>query len=257
MQDKNKSKGLNLIVSSWPSAGGTTVALVLADTLNLKYIYAGGVFKEWAKRAGFDPATNEFHEWESKYGESWDYFWEDYILNKVSSEENFLSEGKTAGFLLDPENAYEIMLIASGEERARRAGLDKRKETIKDRDNFLRKRWMKLFNIDFMDLEQIEENYDLIFDNTEIGIIESLELILKEILDYVEKNRLKLKVNVDPKEINLEKYKEQASIDKNLIRDSLRDKGLFISNEDIFQEWKDKYSEKLSKLPKLMQEALR
>lgn len=256
---EGNNKPFNLVVSSWPSAGGTTISLVIATLLGLKYIYAGGVLKEWARRMGYDPTSNEFHEWEDKYGESWDHFWENYISKKLSSTEGFLSEGKTLGFLLPAGRANEIFIIADAETRAHRAHIDGRTEEIKARDSLLANRWKRLFGIELLNRDSLKENYDFVLDNSKLTISQSLLTVWEHIVEW---HQLPNDFLQDPKsyfdQVDAQFQQEKTSgIDpRKRWKDQLASKNLYISSESVFSEWIEDYQNELAKLPQEMRQAV-
>lgn len=249
-------KNFNLVVSSWPSAGGTTISLVLAELLKLKYIYAGGVLKEWAKLMGYDPTSDRFHEWEANYGEVWDRFWESYIADKLSKEANFLCEGKTLGFLLAPDKAFEIVIIADLEERARRAGKDQRSESIAARDQLLAERWKRLFGIKLLDKQSLAANYDLVLDNTNLTIATSLEIIWSKLAEYYSEVEFTAE---QASTIDQEFWQDMKAgkSGKDRWKSKLEEQGLYYTNEHVFKDWLDNYQDKFSQLPVEMQLAIK
>lgn len=257
----------NFISSSWPSAGGTTLALNMADILDLKYIYAGGVWKEWAKRAGYDPASNEFHEFETKYGEAWDYFWEDYIKSKLTTETGLLCEGKTTGFLCKNPKAFSVMVTASAEVRSQRAHTDMRTEQIIARDRLLSERWQRLFGVDIFSHEQITEKYTFELDNSNLTIADAIIIVTGQLRRWLDSNNLSdVETNDALSLINLERAKvleayywnvgEDGLSGKDKLKQKLVQKNCYYTNEMIFAEWKEKYSDRLAQLPAELQAAL-
>lgn len=172
---------MNIIVSSWPAAGGTSAALILAHNLQLKYVYAGGLYKQLAAILVGDERGNKLAEFEQQYGAEWDYAWEDFRAKLMQNSDGYLLEGKTAGFLQeDRNNCFNIMLTADITERARRAGTDGRQEDLdklKARDQELSKRWQELFDVNIYDLTSIRQHYDVHIDSTNLSIEQTLETI--------------------------------------------------------------------------------
>lgn len=252
----------NVVVSSWPAAGGTTLALMVANLVGLRYIYAGGVLKEWAARMGYDYKSSKFHKWEDKYGVIWDHFWEDYILAKLSASDGFLCEGKTLGFLLNPDKAFEVMVTATAEVRAQRSGKDGRTEDIHARDEFLSKRWYDLFGIELLNPEAITDNYNLRVDNSELSIAESLIMVLEAIQASGNPDWQK-KLTASDYRNQAKEFEETFWTDqehekngKDRLKNSLKEKKLYFTNDQIFADWKQNFSDKLSKLPEEMQAAV-
>jgi|GEM_PF-3808034 len=250
----------NIFVSGLPGSGGTTLAQILADVYNLKYIYAGGVLKRWAELAGYDPKTDAFHTWEKEYGQAWDTFWEAYIKQKLGAETGYMYEGKTAGFLAPGEHAFKIMVVASPEIRAKRATVDGRLETLAERDNILRQRWLTDFSFDIFSQTQLKEHYDLVIDNSEMTVTDTLQ----KVANHLENSKFSTLFDhsVATPEV-LTKYGHQFDLliqnhqdPKAPIKASLIAKGLFVSPEQIFEEWRSSYSSKLEQLPNVMRKAL-
>jgi cytidylate kinase len=239
------------------------MALILADFLNLKYIYAGGVLKEWAKKMGFDPTSDAFHDWEAKYGDDWDKFWEGYIAKKLAGEDGFLCEGKTAGFLLANGRAFEVMVTASEEVRAGRASKDGRTEQLHARDKFLSERWYRLFGIKLMDPAAIDENYDLRIDNSNLTISESVGLALTGLQTWCNVNEVAFPLNMEEALASVQQtetvFWERANnggVGKDILKERLINKGLYMTNEAIFADWKENYQQEMEVLPAPMREAV-
>lgn len=255
------AKKLNLITSSWPGAGGTTTALILAGLLELKYIYAGGVLKEWAKRMGYDPSSNRFHEWEEKYGDAWDMIWEAYIKAKLEAETNFLYEGKTAGFLLPKDIGYKIMFTATAEERAKRASTDNRTETIIARDKLLQARWKEEFGFDLFAAQDIDKYYNLRIDNSHLTILETTLAALESIKIFCRQNKIEIPEKFDKDHVaQVEKtYWELNKKDgsgKQYLQNILSQQNLLVDNDVIFADFENKVPELISQLPSEMAEVI-
>jgi cytidylate kinase len=251
----------NILTSSWPSAGGTTMTLMLANFLKLKYIYAGGVLKEWASRMGYDPKSNEFHDWEKEYGEHWDKFWESYILWKLGDKKGFVYEGKTSGFLLPGDIAFEVMLVASEEARASRASGDGRVEEIHERDLILAERWERLFGIKFLSLEAIKENYEIMLDTSYLTLTQSFLEVLVALKYWLVDHQLSHELfNLGEAEKYASEYDKLLSTRQDVkvkLKADLEKEELYIDNPTIFMEFSSnkELAEKFSLLPQAMQDA--
>lgn len=241
----------NIIVSGWPSTGGSTQARLLAILLDMKYIYAGGVLKHWGKQMGYDPSTDDINTWAKKYHKSWDFFWEAYVARKIINSENTLFEGKTAGFMIDDPKIFKIFIKASSEARAKRAKTDNRKEEIEKRDKFLAKEWFDRFGFNIFDEKLIKERYDLVIDTSDLGISE----IAKNILTHLYKARVK-NFNLDNKLQSLSELMTDYKKSPKILMNILLKRSLIITPEDIFKEVNDKYPELLENLPNDMREAI-
>jgi cytidylate kinase len=74
---------MNIILSGWPGTGTTTLALLLANLLDYKYLYAGGLLKYIAKRSVGVESGAKFVEFENTVGPYWDMLWEKYAVWKL------------------------------------------------------------------------------------------------------------------------------------------------------------------------------
>ncbi len=240
---KNKLENSNIIVSGWPSSGGSTQARLLVLILDMNYIYAGGVLKYWIEKMGYDPKTNEINLWAEKYHEVWDYIWENYIALKIKSTRRTLLEGKTAGFLIKSNNIFKIFIKASLKARSQRSKLDKRKEDIEKRDHVLRRDWTKRFNVDIFDEKLINKKYNLIIDTSELGIEETALIIIKELGGYYK--------NFDNKQATqkLEMLMQEYEKDPDILMDMITKKNLMLQPSAIFKEIKSKHPELIRGIP--------
>lgn len=227
----------NIMISGWPSSGGSTQARLLVLIFDFNYIYAGGVLKYWVDAMGYNSRSNDINTWADKYHADWDYVWENYIAKKIKTARHTLFEGKTAGFLVNDNNIYKIFIQASLEARTNRSRSDSRQEEIQKRDKFLQKEWMNRFNIDIFDQNLINKKYDLVLDTSEIGIRETAEIILNSL----EKNFGNFDNNIFLEKLeNLMKEYEKNS---NYLLDQIKSKGLILEPQNIFKEIKSHYPE--------------
>lgn len=252
---------LNVVFSSWASAGGTTLALMFAEALGLRYIYAGGVLKEWVKRMGMDPSSGDISIWEKQYGKMWDACWENYIKRKLSNDKNFLAEGKTLGFLLEEGKAFEVMVIADADIRNKRAGGDNRTEDVTVRDRLLADRWKTEFGFDLLDEDDIQNNYDFVLNNSKTGIAESFGLVSAVIQEsYADPEIIQRLQDYEARlpEIEAQFWEDQknAISGKERVKKRVEARGLYFNNEEIFADWNNQYKDLLEPLDPKMREAI-
>jgi len=248
---------MNIILSGWPGTGTTTLALLLANLLDYKYLYAGGLLKYIAKRSVGVESGAKYVEFEETVGPYWDMLWEKYAVWKLKNTDKLLLEGKTTGFFSDGEGVFEVMMIASTEERVKRAKFDKREDaeaTIKARDNQLKERWQRLLGIDIFSPIQIQANYDLIIDNSNMTIQAELTTILSHLEeDYRFPSE---DLNKQKKEVDM-MVAEFWDKGKEYYRNKLKEKGLLITPEDILTEWQTVMGKDIDKLPEPVQKLFR
>ncbi len=238
----------NLIISSWPSAGGSTAARILALVLNKKHIYAGGVLKAWVKAMGYDPKSNEINDWSEKYHDHWDYVWENYIKQKVQNSSNTIFEGKTAGFMLkNTPNTYKIYITASLQARMNRTKADMRIEEIQIRDKYLQKQWKKLFGFDLFDMQTLKNCYDYIIDTTNLNIPETAINILTQLNE-----QSIIQGDVETFIAKVKDVYEQYIKNSNYLMEEIEKRKLCFDPESIFKEIASDYPELIKDIPEEM-----
>ncbi len=230
----------NIIVSGKASSGTSVTSLFLAYLLNKKYIYAGGTLKYIASQLGYDPKSSKIIEFENKYGDKWDLLWENYILWKLENTRNLLVDAKIAGFFADHQPwLFEVFILPNIEVRQQRAGGDKRTEDILQRDKMLVERWERLFKINILDDTQIRENYDYILDNSYLSISETVFQVYKVMREALGLKEILVLAEIQKLE---EVYKVKG---KTYLIEKITEKGNLISNEEIFQDWRENFKDYL------------
>lgn len=241
----------NIIISSWPSAGGSTAARFVALVFEMKYIYAGSVLKRWADKMGYNSKTNAINAWAEKYHDYWDLVWEGFIAVYAKNSSNTVFEGMTAGFLLDNDNLFKIFIKASTTERDKRAKTDGRTEDISTRDDFLRKEWLERFAIDFYDESLIKNRYDFVVDSSNMGIKEVSRLLItrlgkEDIRDQKMANTLK----------TFESHYRNYQQKKTYLISELEKRNLLISADELLIKIYEEYTDLVKDIPQEMKEAM-
>lgn len=240
---------MNIIISGWPATGSTTLALLLAYLLDYKYMYGGGVMKYLAEKTVGETSGPKFIEFEKHFGPYFDAIWERYAIWKLSKVDNLILDGKAGGFFVEDENVFEVMLIANTEVRKQRAEKDKRiqaEQTIAYRDQNLQTRWQSTYGIDIFNANQLQDNYDLIIDNTALSITQELE----RLLTYLEED-----FRFPDSDLGELKYKinslaaDYANKGKEHILQRLESKGKLIDNNQIFADWRREFPELVNQMP--------
>jgi CMP/dCMP kinase len=242
----------NLIVMGWVSSGSTTTALILSNVLKMKFVYAGGMYKRLASEMGYDPKSPKFIEFEEKYGEKWDWLWENYLLWKLSNENNLIVNAKIVGFLVDQSDTiFSSFVVAPVEIRGQRASGDDRTEIIADRDQTLQKRWKKVFGIDFLDIEDIKHTHDFVVDNNNLTIAQTAFEIYNSA-----KRALKY-----PNIFTLKDFEKEEKLIQEIgtaeYYKILESQNLLISHQEIANDWTTKFQKQLSETSPEWQEAVR
>src|SRR5512136_2020135 len=110
---------MRVTISGPPGSGKTTVARVVAKTLDLKLILTGQVFREQAKRAKMDVHKyNNLAEKDRSIDEKLD----NEIISLAMKSNNVLVEGRLAGHLFKRReiSAFKVFVTAPARIRAER-----------------------------------------------------------------------------------------------------------------------------------------
>jgi len=248
---------MNIIISGWPGAGTTTLSLVLTELIKYRYLYGGGVFKYVAQKLTGQTSGHEFIKFEQNIGPHWDSIWEPYAKWKLEHTDKIIFEGKATGFFMEGENFFEIMLIAKVNARAGRAATDQRidpQQTIMARDVVVRQRWIQEYGIDVYNPQQIQDNYDLVLDTSEITIEQEAEFIVSNLEEHhafpesdLESQRKKIP----------EVVKKIKELGKDKFRALLVEKGLVVQPHEVLKELVQQFPQEIDKLPEELRDIIK
>jgi len=243
---------MNIIISGWPATGASTAAKLIALTLDMKYLYGGGMLKYWADQMGYDSKTDEINDWIEKYGKYWDEFWDKYAKWKIENSDNIIIDAKMLGFFVkSSNNTKEIYLIASLEARRKRVGSDKRSEDVILRDNILRESWLDTYNIDIFNKESLKKNYNFVLDTSEISIPD----VALRILNFLDSKKASL---FDAHQKKLQELMEGYLQDPgDFLNNELAKRDSYYPKEEIIKEWNtSEFKSLVEELPMAMRKAI-
>lgn len=172
-----------ITISGKAGSGKSTIAKEIAKKLKLKRYSIGDLMRKIAKERNL--SLNELSKLAEKDSSI------DMELDKknieLREEDNFIIDGRLTAYF-SPYAELKIFLDCSDKVRAGRILKDKREDEksknvnelikkIKHREQSERKRYKKLYNVDYHD----KKLYNLIIDTTNLSIEEVLEKIIKSI----------------------------------------------------------------------------
>lgn len=196
-----QKKNLVIVVGGPGSSGSSTIAKMLAEHFNLERIYAGGIFREYVSKLGYE-SLDDFYTKESK-----EKFFQidqkvDQYLIERAKVGNILIEGKAFGALSAKEKiqcTVKIWLDASLCVRVKRFmgkqdnthGFEKILLCLKTFFNLKRRkikdglRYKELYGIEY-DKQKLYN--DIVLDTSKLDEKETFDLILERIKNggYIE-----------------------------------------------------------------------
>lgn len=180
MQESNKT---NFAVSGRSGAGASTLALLLTDLFEVKYMHNGGIFRELGKKLGYSeegsgrPAFDDFIE--PIIGPTVNAF-TDYAL---TNKDGILVEGDYGAFGVGKHpKVISVFVTADFDTRIKRIkkqGRDDAEETMKRREEVQRDKYPYIW-----DEELIERKFNIIMDNSHLRLEEEIN----DVLDFMSGN---------------------------------------------------------------------
>ena len=172
---------VTITISGTPGSGKSTVASLLGRTLGLKYVYAGEIFREVAKKHQMSLAEfGKYCERNQEIDEQLDA----HQLN-VLRKGNVILEGRIAGWIAHRNNipAVKVLLDADVDTRAHRivnrekGAVKTRKQEILKREQSEATRYQNYYHIDLKDTSI----YDVVIDTADKTPEKIVEIIIRSI----------------------------------------------------------------------------
>lgn len=176
---------MNIIVSGWPGVGQSTLAIILAKTLDYRLLQGSATFRYLGSLINLENTGADRIKADELLEPNWGPIFEKYMQWVASNLQHVVTETDISGFFTkDNKNVYSVFLQASQEVRKTRLvkdGRSKDVDYIQKRDESLAKTYKQLFGVDFLDLSKIEENYTRPLNNAELSIEQELKVIYKDL----------------------------------------------------------------------------
>lgn len=180
--DHEKESDLVITIDGPSGAGKGTLGNFIAEKLGIEYYSAGDFFREIAREKGI--SVEDLSE---NAGKDVDVKVDRKTLEKGLNE-SCVIESRLASRVLGDYSDLKIYLTAELEERARRAmgdqrgdveektdSLKEKKQKVEKRDQDNRERYIDYYGVDV----ENTEIYDLVVDNTDLGIEKQNQLVKK------------------------------------------------------------------------------
>ncbi len=156
-----------ITISGTPGSGKSTVASILHEKTDLKYVYSGLIFRELAQKHNMSLSDfGKYCEKNPKIDKELD---ERQV--EILKKGNVILEGRLAGWMAYKNNipAFKVMLDADVNTRVKRiikredGDFEEKKEEMIERENSEAIRYRKYYNIDLND----KSIYDIVIDTSE------------------------------------------------------------------------------------------
>jgi cytidylate kinase len=182
---KVKKEGKTITVSGPSKVGKSTIAKSIANAFNLKYVFAGDVFRRVAKKRGM--SLDVF----SKTRENEIDYEVDKRNLRYAMKGKIVIDARLSGWVAGDWADVKVFVKCSIDSRARRLAksdnmpLEKAVEAIKKRDKADTKRYKQLYGIEQFDTSI----YDIVIDNSNLTINEAKTIPVKLVREFLRKRR--------------------------------------------------------------------
>ena len=172
---------VTITISGTPGSGKSTVAKILKNKLDLKYIYSGMIFRQLAEEHNMElERFGKYCEQNSEIDKELDA-----RQLEILKKGDVILEGRLAGWIAYQNNipALKVSIDTDIDIRAKRivnrekGSVEYRKKEIIERERSEALRYKNYYNIDLKD----KSIYDIIIDSKDKSPDEIVEIIIKKI----------------------------------------------------------------------------
>lgn len=201
----------SVIIGGPGGSGSSTIAKRIAEAFNLKYIYAGQIIRDIAKREGFDSCVDFLKSIDNSKAKEFDVETDKKLLSYLDIG-NYLIDSKLISALADKQkypNLIKIWITSDISIRTRRALISRENYSqekamnanesdplfvkymsdLKQRFELDKNRYFEIYSIEY---NHPEKYYDLIHDSSN----ETLEETYSKIYDFVKKKKESFEIDV-------------------------------------------------------------
>lgn len=192
---------MNIIVSGWPGAGGTTLGLLLSYYLNYTFLLGSETFRFIGTKIGYQPTGQDRIKADAYLEKYWGPVYDKYIDSILQNRSEYIIDSDIAGFRIGlKDNIFSVFLAPSLESRQARLKVDGRGEEaplLSKREQELGQDYFLLTGVNWLDKESLKTKYNLILDTSNITIAKELETIFEALHAASNENLSTLKIEED------------------------------------------------------------
>lgn len=163
-----------IAISGPHGAGKTTIAKSIANAFNLRYLSAGQIFRELARKKGMN--IIEFTKYVSKHPDI--DIMIDKLVKKEALKNDIVLDSQLAYKMIEELKPIKILVTARADDRVKRVmqreniSYSDAKLEIELRDREERKRFKRLYNVDLWN----PEDFHLVINTSKLSKRESIKL---------------------------------------------------------------------------------
>lgn len=249
--DRKTNKGINISVSGWSGSGATSLALIMAELFNYRYLHFGGVFRHIGKKLGYSeegfnrPKSDDYVE--SVIGPTVDRY-RDY---KLLEDEKIIADSDLGTFIIGKHpKVFSIFLKSSFIERVKKVIKDEREDAalvLKMRDEVNQKFYLEMHSIDVFDEELIAKKFNFVIDNTNVSLEAEVRMVVEE-LSTIPYLKTALDLDLIRSRID-DEVAEFAQLGKDAYKAKLLKKKIIQKPEAIIRDISQTFPEDLAEFP--------
>ena len=230
---------MNIVVSGWPGAGSSTLALLLAYNLKYKHLRGTETFRLLGQQLGYTLTGEDRIKADTYLEDYWGPVYDKYVDLILTTRDGYLVESDIAAFRLGlKDNIYSIFLAPSLDSRKKRLEADGRPEEIsllEKREKELDDQYNKLHGFHWLDINLVVEKHNLVLDTSNMGISQELEYVY---------------VGLDKAPVNFQEIDKQFwDNGKSFYLEQLQNQGLAFTTEEIIREIVKLFPTEINNMP--------
>lgn len=241
---------MNIIISGWPGAGSSTLAMILSFKLKFKLIRGSESFRYLGEKLGFSDLGKDRVEVDSMLEKHWGKIYDKFIDYSILNKSSQVIESDIGAFRVGKGDTHiSIFLAPSIEERKNRLIVDGREKDVNElvnRELELQKSYMDLHGIDWLDINEVNKHYDIVITDSNIKISDELKKVytLLKSLNHLDNDTYTRFTN---ESISDEKYYWEKG--KSFFLELLKENNLLTTGAEVLKESKRLFPDEISDMP--------